>query len=356
MGSILWETGNKEVDKMISILMIQMIIMVGTTMGQETERHVHPSLVTSCITEQLRSGLDNVKLCIKCFEAVGDPLSQDGLDKAKNCTDTWLPRASEECQLELNSTIPQDVESSGDVLACLTDVRFLIAAEECLDEVSDVKDVIEKLTDGILCLQENKNNLTNIIQFIFQEEIKEEFEQIHKFVEENPEASANEVEGSFEEQMLALVSQRHCNIASNTSEAEAACNQCFDAAAHPKGVPSPQEHVRTLAACSSKHLSPVYDSCSALLTELANNDDHGGMIGRELFRCFSRVVDKEEVITCSSELEDNLTDADDIDPWTLLDMMVCAEEINNQWVLDHVDMVTTTSMPVMDTTVSGDYV
>ena len=61
------------------------------------------------------------------------------------------------------------------------------------------------------------------------------------------------------------------------------------------------------------------------------------MIGRELFRCFSRVVDKEEVITCSSELEDDLTDADDIDPWTLLDMMVCAEEINNQWVLDHVD-------------------
>ena len=78
-----------------------------------------------------------------------------------------------------------------------------------------------------------------------------------------------------------------------------------------------------------------------------------------MFRCFSRVVDKEEVITCSSELEDNLTDADDIDPWTLLDMMVCAEEINNQWVLDHVDqtdMVTTTSLPVMDTTVSGDYV
>lgn len=63
------------------------------------------------------------------------------------------------------------------------------------------------------------------------------------------------------------------------------------------------------------------------------------------------------MITCSSELEDDLTDADDIDPWTLLDMMVCTEEINNQWVLDHVDMVTTTtSLPVMDTTVSGDYV
>ena len=46
-------------------------------------RHVHPSLVTSCITEQLRSGLGNVKNCLKCFEAVGDPLSQEGLDKAK---------------------------------------------------------------------------------------------------------------------------------------------------------------------------------------------------------------------------------------------------------------------------------
>jgi len=345
---------------MIPIMMMPVLMVIGTATGQESARHVHPSLVTSCITEQLRSGLDNVKLCIKCFEAVGDPLSQEGLDKAKNCTDTWLPRAADECQLELNSTIPQDVESSADVLACLTDVRFLMAAEECLEDGSDGEDVIEKLTDGILCLQENKNNLTNIIQFIFQDEIKEEFEQIHKFVEENPEASANEVEGSFEEQMLALVSQRHCNIASKTAEAEAACNQCFDEAAHPAGRPSPQDHVRTLAQCSSKHLSPVYDSCSGLLTELANNDDHGGMIGRELFRCFSRVVDKEEVITCSTDLSDELTDVDDIDPWTLLDVMVCAEEINNQWVLDHVDQtqvdMVTTNLPILDSTLSADEV
>ena len=84
------------------------------------------------------------------------------------------------------------------------------------------------------------------------------------------------------------------------------------------------------------------------------------MIGRELFRCFSRVVDKEEVITCSSDLGDDLTDVDDVDPWTLLDVMVCAEEINNQWVLDHVDQtqmdIVTTSMPQIDTTVSDDNV
>ena len=75
------------------------------------------------------------------------------------------------------------------------------------------------------------------------------------------------------------------------SEAEAACNACFDAAAHPSSgsVPRPQvscdwssghvthlrlvvrrqEYVAALASCSSAHLAPQYDDCSELLTELA---------------------------------------------------------------------------------------
>ena len=39
----------------------------------------HPALVTTCIAEQLSTGLDNVKLCLECFEAIEDPVSEDGV-------------------------------------------------------------------------------------------------------------------------------------------------------------------------------------------------------------------------------------------------------------------------------------
>ena len=53
------------------------------------ERRVHPSLVTSCVTEQLGAAgagagqLDIVHSCISCFQEVGDPLAQEGIDRAK---------------------------------------------------------------------------------------------------------------------------------------------------------------------------------------------------------------------------------------------------------------------------------
>ena len=45
--------------------------------------HLHPALVTSCIAEQLSSGLDNVKTCLECFEAIEDPLSEEGVTVMK---------------------------------------------------------------------------------------------------------------------------------------------------------------------------------------------------------------------------------------------------------------------------------
>ena len=46
---------------------------------------LHPALVTSCIAEQLTAtaDLDNVKLCLECFEAIEDPVSKDGITVMK---------------------------------------------------------------------------------------------------------------------------------------------------------------------------------------------------------------------------------------------------------------------------------
>ena len=66
--------------------LVMMFLVASTTLAVEVERRerkVHPSLLTSCIAEQLSSGLENVKKCLSCFQSVGDALSQAGLEKAQ---------------------------------------------------------------------------------------------------------------------------------------------------------------------------------------------------------------------------------------------------------------------------------
>ena len=48
-----------------------------------TVQALHPAMVTSCIAEQLSSGLDNVKTCLECFEAIEYPISEEGVTAMK---------------------------------------------------------------------------------------------------------------------------------------------------------------------------------------------------------------------------------------------------------------------------------
>ena len=48
--------------------------------------------------------------------------------------------------------------------------------------------------------------------------------------------------------------------------------------------------------------------------------------------CFTRVVDRHQVGTCALDVS-----AENLDAWTLLDVMVCNDDINDSWVMDHVD-------------------
>ena len=155
-----------------------------------------------------------------------------------------------------------------EVLACFTDVKYSLTAEKCIGDrdyanVDEVEDVVETLTDGVLCIQDSISNLTNTINYIIRTEIMgEEPEQSH--------VNHDDRQESFAEQMMSLVSQRHCHIATNSSEEETSCNQCFEEAAHNPDIANPQDHVRALAYCSTTYLSPIYEECSLLLEDLAN--------------------------------------------------------------------------------------
>ena len=56
------------------------------------------------------------------------------------------------------------------------------------------------------------------------------------------------------------------------------------------------------------------------------------MIGREIFLCFTRTVDRHNVETCSAGVTPDMVSA-----WTLLDVMACGQEINDRWVVNHVE-------------------
>ena len=65
-----------------------------------------------------------------------------------------------------------------------------------------------------------------------------------------------------------------------------------------------------------------------------NGTDTGDRnIGREIFLCFTRVVDMAQIQVCVQEME-----ITEVTAGTLLDVMVCNERINDKWVVDHINI------------------
>lgn len=316
--------------------LVMVVLLVATTAlaveVERRERRVHPSLLTSCITEQLSSGLEEVKKCLHCFQAVGDPLSQTGLVKAKVCTDTWLPREAADCQAELSALSQDNMKASERVIACFDHVRHIMSAEDCLARSADTDDVIQSLTDGVLCLQNRQHSLSAIFDKIFEKQIKEEFQRVQEYIKENNiRPPPPPKKDPLADQLTALVFKRHCIVASSSGEEEAACNSCFES--HLPGnlnsLPSPEEHFRSLATCASTHLAPLYDSCTELLQEVIKDPRANGHLGHQVFLCFTRMVTQHQVEECAQEVKEVSSEA-------LLKVMGCGTHSVHTWVRDNV--------------------
>ena len=66
-------------------------------------------------------------------------------------------------------------------------------------------------------------------------------------------------------------------------------------------------------------------------------------IGREIFLCFTRVVDLAQIQACVQEIE-----VTEVTVETLLDVMVCNERINDKWVVDHINTNNTNTMTAIE--------
>ena len=62
------------------------------------------------MAENYMNGEETIKECRKCFQAVGNPLSEEGLPKAKDCTRQFLPLENEACAGLIAELTPGDAE------------------------------------------------------------------------------------------------------------------------------------------------------------------------------------------------------------------------------------------------------
>ena len=68
--------------------------------------------IIRCMAESYWSGKgeDTIKACRECFKGVGNPLSEEGLPKAKECTRQFLPKENEACASLIAELTPNDME------------------------------------------------------------------------------------------------------------------------------------------------------------------------------------------------------------------------------------------------------
>merc|ERR1711936_550437 len=248
----------------------------------EVERKAHPSLITNCITENHKEGLDKVRECMACYENSGDPLSEEGLPKAQECADS------------LAALEPDNEELGASALECFAEVKEIIAAEECLASGSQ-ESMVETLTDGVICLKEMQKNVTFTINQLFEKQIKKDFEKFKKFMEKKKPRMPKK--DPMKDQMMSLISKRHCQLASNTAEEETGCLECFESTKPTESLlPSKSDYVKSLATCSEKHLSPMYDQCTDMMFEMSKDPENNSKtLGQGIFMCYMRVVTRNLV-------------------------------------------------------------
>merc|ERR1712119_96972 len=110
-----------------------------------------PGMIIRCMAENWNGGESQIKACRKCFRQVGNPLSEKGLPKAKACTSQYLPIEDNACATQIAALIVGDEQKGEDVIKCFDESLEKANNDRCLKE-SQSTDVVDKLTDGSLCV------------------------------------------------------------------------------------------------------------------------------------------------------------------------------------------------------------
>jgi len=259
--------------------------------GKSKEDH---GTIIRCMAENYMNGEETIKECRKCFQAVGNPLSEEGLPKAKDCTKQFLPLENEACAGLIAELTPGDAEKGGEVIECFDETLETANYERCLGE-SQATEVNEVLTDGVACVLESWK--------YGHEYVKNATRQTRpgrgRFQRRRGKGKGGKKDGFMKMMMIANCETANADNAEGSEE----CQKCFTEAVSKKGGRQNKAAMMTkITDCSEQHLSPLYDSCTEMMK--SQTADKG-----ETFKCYQRVLLSSLVMECSKDISEATADS-----------------------------------------------
>merc|ERR1712127_137655 len=209
-------------------------------------------IITACLMEKwdeanpdMAANMNQVGKCIKCFEPIGDPMTEADLVTAKSCTAEHLKLENEACSESIAAIDLTNEESLEAVEECFEEWQMTAAGEYCLAR-STSETPVDIITDSIGCLMEAHKNVTKFEHYINnlggpkgnKGKGPRKLQQRRKG-------------GKMKKYIMGqLLPKAYCNVANDKDETrQAECDACFaDLPKGPKAFAGAKD-------CSQKYLS-----------------------------------------------------------------------------------------------------
>jgi len=275
----------------VATLLALTVVVSGKRKGKED----HGTIIR-CMAESYWSGKgeDTIKACRECFKDVGkNPLSEEGLPKAKECTRQYLPKENEACASLISELTPNDMEKGGEVIECFDETLEAANYQRCIEE-STSTEVNEVLTDGAMCVLQSWKFGHDYVKNVTTQARPGR----GRFQGRRGRGRGKGQKGAFMKMLMVA----HCETANDNDESSAECQKCFKKAVKNKRRQTKADMKAAMADCSEKHLAPLYKKCTDMMRNEASEKG-------ETFQCYQRVLLSNLVSGCSEGISEATTDS-----------------------------------------------
>jgi len=286
----------------LSALLLLLVPVLSLPQPQPVHLSSQPSVLNNCIVENVQYGLASIRNCTSCFDQTRtSPLSREGILHTKFCINQFLPVASEACYEDIEALEPENVDKARKVLDCFVTIVQQVSAEKCIKN-EDMENIVDKLTEGVICLEEMYANYSKI-----EEEIEV---------------------GTKREEELQFPSPSSlttlCEIVATSREELFSCFECFGdtASGNMKEDLYDIEQLELIKHCSEEHLTPLLSRCTERMNAIAEHPKIDEALADQIFLCYEKAVTNHLVRQCSEGIENISVD-------NLLGVVECRYNLQN---------------------------
>jgi len=302
----------------VAIFVLTVAAVYGKRQNQNRKPKEDPGTIIRCMAENYQKGEATIKDCRQCFKAIGNPFSEEGLPKAKECTKQFLTMENEACATLIAELTPGDMEKGGEVIECFDDTLETANYERCLGE-SKSTEVNDVLTDGVACVLQSWKYGHEYVKNATRENKPGRGRFQRRRGRGNGKGKGKGKKDAFMKMMMIA----NCETANpDNAEGSTECQTCFTEAVSRRGGRQDKATIKSkMADCSQQHLSPLYDSCTQMLRSEAGEKG-------ETFQCYQRVLLSSLVSQCSADISEATTDSLDT-------VMKCGKDLVMEFIKEN---------------------